>query len=330
MGTVIGTALSGPLIAHWEWPCVFYIFGLLGICWFITWNLICFSDPQSHPWISDEELKYLEKEMSTNKSDKNQPTPWKHILTSVPLWGLVIGQVGHDWGFYTLVTDLPKYMKDILHFSITENAGLSSVPNMVMWIVAISSGWLADWILFHQYLSTTVVRKLFTTIGSIGPAFFLVGASYAGCDRTTVVLLLTIAMGLMGAYYPGVKVNALDLSTNYAGLLMAITNGLAAVTGIITPYLIGEIATHQSIKEWRIVFYISMGVFVVTNAIYVLTASGEEQPWNRCENDGQLVVGDTLVLLKKSFVIERIVDELNQLGTSAEIGITSEFKASRE
>lgn len=57
-------------------------------------------------------------------------------------------------------------------------------------------------------------------------------------------------MGLMGAYYPGVKVNALDLSSNYAGLLMAITNGLGAITGIITPYLIGEIATHVSINMY--------------------------------------------------------------------------------
>lgn len=43
-------------------------------------------------------------------------------------------------------------------------------------------------------------------------------ASYVGCDRVWVVISFTVAMGLMGTYYPGVKVNPLDLSPNYAGM----------------------------------------------------------------------------------------------------------------
>lgn len=37
----------------------------------------------------------------------------------------------------------------------------------------------------------------------------------------------------MGGFYPGMKVNALDLSPNYAGSLMALTNGIGATTGFI-------------------------------------------------------------------------------------------------
>jgi ACS family sodium-dependent inorganic phosphate cotransporter len=32
--------------------------------------------------------------------------------------------------------------------------------------------------------------------------------------------------------------------------------------------------------EWRIVFWIAFGVFMVTNAVYIIWASGEVQPWN--------------------------------------------------
>lgn len=281
VGTVIGTALSGPLIHYWSWPSVFYVFGIFGILWFVLWNLICFSDPMCHPYISDQEKKYLEAELLSSDDKKDRPTPWRAILTSIPVWGLIAGQVGHDWGFYTLVTDLPKYMKDILHFTITQNAGLSAVPYLVMWISAILTGWIADFILARSILSTTAVRKIFTTIGSLGPAAFILGASYAGCDQVSVVVLFTVAMGLMGAFYPGVRVNVLDLSPNHAGSLMAIINGAGAITGIITPYLIGEITTNHSLYEWRIVFYISMAVFVITNVFYVFMASGEEQPWNK-------------------------------------------------
>jgi hypothetical protein len=52
---------------------------------------------------------------------KVPPIPWRAILTSVPVvWSLIIAQIGHDWGFVTLVTDLPLYMNDVLHFSIGE------------------------------------------------------------------------------------------------------------------------------------------------------------------------------------------------------------------
>lgn len=53
-------------------------------------------------------------------------------------------------------------------------------------------------------------------------------------------------MGFMGAFYPGMKVNALDLSSNYAGTIMAIVNGIGAITGIIAPYLVGLLTPDVS------------------------------------------------------------------------------------
>jgi len=32
--------------------------------------------------------------------------------------------------------------------------------------------------------------------------------------------------------------------------------------------------------EWRLVFWIAFIIFMVTNLVYVLWASGETQPWN--------------------------------------------------
>lgn len=84
---------------------------------------------------------------------------------------------------------------------------------------------------------------------SIGPGICIIGASYAGEDEVLVVALFTIAMGLMGAFYPGMKVNALDLSCNFAGTLMAIVNGIGALSGIITPYLVGILTPNVSITN---------------------------------------------------------------------------------
>lgn len=209
---------------------------------------MCFSDPESHPYITDKEKEYLKKEMGQLKRDESlPPTPWKLILTNVPMLALICAQIGHDFGFFIMVTDLPKYMSDVLHFKIKENALYSSLPYVMMWIVSVSTGVLGDWMLKRKYIGITASRKLFTTIASVGPAIFIIGASYAECDRTTVVVLFTIAMGIMGTFYPGMKVNPLDLSPNYAGTIMAITNGVGAITGIVGPYIVGVMTTNVRI-----------------------------------------------------------------------------------
>ncbi|XP_022911273.1 putative inorganic phosphate cotransporter [Onthophagus taurus] len=282
IGTVVGNALSGYLIeATGDWSSVFYVFGALGLLWFVIWTLICYSSPDTHPFISDEEKSYLRKELAESTSSKSKKIPWRAILTSVPLWALVAAQIGHDWGFFTMVTDLPIYMSDVLHFTVSKNGIYSSVPYICMWIVSMGSGWLCDWLIVKNYMTVTFARKFFTTVASIGPGIFMVAASYAGCDDVLVIALFTISMGFMGTFYCGMKVNALDLSPNYSGTLMAIINGLGAITGIITPYLVGALTSGHTVQEWRVVFFISLGVFIVTNIVYVLFASGEEQWWNR-------------------------------------------------
>uniref|UniRef100_A0A1B0CQC4 Permease of the major facilitator superfamily protein n=2 Tax=Lutzomyia longipalpis TaxID=7200 RepID=A0A1B0CQC4_LUTLO len=193
---------------------------------------------------------------------------------------LICAQIGHDWGFFIMVTDLPKYMSDVLRFSIKENGLYSSLPYALMWIVAILTGFLSDWLIARKFFSITAARKWFTGIAAVGPAIFIVAASYAGCDRLPVVALFTIAMGIMGTFYPGMKVNPLDLSPNYAGTLMAITNGIGAITGILAPYVVGVMTPNRSITEWRLVFWIAFIIFVVTTVVYSIWASGEVQPWN--------------------------------------------------
>lgn len=48
------------------------------------------------------------------------PTPWKAIFSSPVIWALIVVEIGFDWGAYTIVNDLPKYMNDVLHFSVKQ------------------------------------------------------------------------------------------------------------------------------------------------------------------------------------------------------------------
>ena len=46
--------------------------------------------------------------------------PWSHIFRSPPFWAILLCNVPQTYGFYTLLTELPTYMSQILHFSLNE------------------------------------------------------------------------------------------------------------------------------------------------------------------------------------------------------------------
>ena len=46
-------------------------------------------------------------------------TPWKDIFTSVPFWAILVAHTCNNWGFYTLLTTMPMYMKKVLKFNIS-------------------------------------------------------------------------------------------------------------------------------------------------------------------------------------------------------------------
>lgn len=282
LGTVFATVISGLLLKYSTtgWPAVFYFFGAFNILWFVLWVIFCYNEPQDHPFISEAEVKYLHEQLSQHKHKKPPVVPWRHVLCSMPVWALVAAMVGHGWGFLTMINDLPKYMSSVMKFSVESNGYFSSLPYLCMWFGSIVTSWCADWLISNKRMTTTNVRKLGNSIASVGPAFFIVAASYAGCDRALVVVMIALSMTLMGAALPSMKVNGLDLSPNYAGSLMALTNGIGTFTGILTPYLVGILTPNRTITEWRLVFWIIFAVFMGTNLIFVVWGDAEVQHWN--------------------------------------------------
>ncbi|KAJ8681411.1 hypothetical protein QAD02_017198 [Eretmocerus hayati] len=280
LGSTFGMVVAGLIMQHSinGWPTVFYFFGTLGVISFILNCMLCYDKPSDHPTITQTEAEYLKSKLRTHG---NTPfPPWHYILRSKPVWALVVLNFGNAWGFFTLSSDMPKYLKNVLKFSVEDNGYFSSLPYLFMWLVGYAGSHLADWGIAQQKISTTAVRKIGSTISSVGPAVFIVAASYAGCDSFLVITLVTIGLTLKGCSYFSVLINALDLSPNYVGTLTGLVNGLSTLSGIISPYLVGILTPNQMLSEWRIVFWIVCTFYLVSNTIYLIYGSGELQEWN--------------------------------------------------
>lgn len=92
------------------------------------------------------------------------------VLKSMPFWAILVAHMGQNYGYETLLTELPTYMKQVLHFSIKHNGSLSALPYLAMWLCSLLFGCLADWLIKTDRMSITNTRKLLTTICKIPDA----------------------------------------------------------------------------------------------------------------------------------------------------------------
>ncbi|XP_067047190.1 sialin-like [Acropora muricata] len=287
LGTIIGMPLTGYLCSSsfWGgWPSVFYIFGAIGVIWFFIWMTFTYDRPSDHPRISIKEREYIESTIGEGQ-DKRQrvnDTPWFSIWTSLPVWGIIVAHFCNNWGFYTFLTCLPSYFKEVLNFPIFKDGFLSAIPFLCMYVFGISAGQVADWLRLNKIIPTGEVRKVFATGGFLVPACLMVSTSYVGCEDTTLaVLLFSLALGTSNFNAASFNVNHLDIAPRYAGVLMGITNTAGTIPGIVGPFVVGVLTNNEPTRaQWQKVFYISAGVYVLGWLTFMLLASGKQQSWN--------------------------------------------------
>ncbi|KAM6997678.1 sialin [Tautogolabrus adspersus] len=279
LGTVVSLPLSGEICFYLDWTYVFYVFGAVGVVWFVLWALLVFDSPNTHPRISEREKNYITTSLKSELSPSQGVIPWKAIVTSRPLWAIVVAHFSYNWTFYTLLTLLPTYMNDILGFSIQQNGILSALPYMGCAVFAVLSGQLADYLRETLLYRTVVVRKSFTLVGMIGPALFLVAAGYTGCNYTLAVTFLTLSSALGGVSASGFNINHLDIAPSYAGILLGITNTFATIPGMVGPVIARALTKHNTIEEWQAVFYIAAAINLMGASVYTMFGRGSVQPW---------------------------------------------------
>lgn len=294
-GTVISLPLSGYLCSleyMGGWPLAFYIFGVLGLVWFVFWLWLVYDSPQTHPRIERAERVFIEHAVmpaagcaDDELSLRGAPAdaiPWRAMCTSLPLWAILVTQCGQAWAFYTQLTELPTYMKNILHMNIEQNAVLSALPYLTSWIFAIGCSVVADGMLARGWLSQRTSYKLWNTVASVIPSIGLLGVAWGGCDWRWVMAMLAGAGAFAGAVYPGNQMNHIALSPRYAGTMYGITNAAGNMCGFMAPYVVGMIVRgNETLGGWQLVFVLAAAANFGGNLFYVAFASAEEQPWSR-------------------------------------------------
>lgn len=193
-GTIIAFPAAGFLITGpGGWPSVFYVFGSVGLAWCVLWYFLGYTSPPEHPFISKEEILYIEASLSNRSSDKLK-TPWREIFTSIPMsvsffgcpvqkisvyhwpswpltfdynlsWALLVAQSAQNFGFWTLLGEIPTYFDAVMGFNMQNNGLLSTLPYLTMAGLCFTFGRMADLFFEKNLMSVVTSRKLFNTLG---------------------------------------------------------------------------------------------------------------------------------------------------------------------
>ena len=211
-GLIITFPMCGLLVSNFGWESAFYVIGSITSAWFVFWWLLVFDHPDQHPRIDPEEreelnnallLENLDNSSSSSSSSKSLAVPWVAIFTSLPFIGLMCSDASNTWGFNTLASNGPSYLKYMLGVDIKTNGFLSGLPMLCRYLGAVILAKIADFLYTRRYLSLTNTRKVFNFISEAFPALTMIALSFGGCDVSLAIALLCIGFFFNGAIASG-------------------------------------------------------------------------------------------------------------------------------
>ncbi|MDZ7671162.1 MAG: ACS family MFS transporter [Gammaproteobacteria bacterium] len=270
LGTVFALIVTPIIVQHLGWEWAFYLFGAVGVLWFAIWHFSVTARPADHPGVSADEHAAIEA--GTERQRDAEVVPWRALMSSMPVWAIIVAHFCNNWSLYVLLSWLPTYVNKGLGVDYAAVGWVTMIPHIASFLFLNVAGNVADR-LIASGMDVGRVRKLMQTIGfgGISTALIIVGQVETAWMAITV---MTIGTALAAFVTGGFAVNHMDIAPRYAGTLMGITNTAGTIPGIIGVYITGVIL--ELTNSWALVFGVAAGVTLVGLAFYLAFSSGRK------------------------------------------------------
>ena len=229
VGTVLGLAATGWIVARWHWAWAFYVFGAIGLAWAAWWFLRVSNDPNRDPRLSPAELALIRA--GTRDSAGESRLPLARLLRLPAIWSMFAAHFATTWTLYVLISWLPSYFREAQGLDIGNSGLYSAAPWIAMFAVTNLAAPLADRMI-RGGTTVTRVRKLMQAVALLGPAVCLLAARDVS-DPLAALVLLCGAAGLLGCAWSGYAPNGLDLDPRHAAQITGLSNTIATIPGIV-------------------------------------------------------------------------------------------------
>jgi MFS transporter, ACS family, D-galactonate transporter len=195
------------------------------------------------------------------------------ILRQRAAWSTALGQFCANYFWYFLITWLPGYLEKERHFPKDKMAWFGSAAFLLIGVVSVTSGWMADrWI--RSGGSPTVVRKAFAGTGLALSTIILPVAMMR--DENSAMALLLLACVAFGIYTPTIFAITQTLAGPLAaGKWTGLQNGFANLAGVAAPLFTGWVV--QRTGEFQLAFLAAAAVALAGAGFLVFGVGRIEQ-----------------------------------------------------
>lgn len=272
LGTVFALLITPVIVTQLGWEWAFYLFGIVGVIWFVLWRMLVTTAPQEHPRISTDELAWIEAHApSTGKAET--PPPWGKLLRNMPMWAIIVAHFTNNWTLYVILSWLPIYVNQGLGVDFKSVGLVSMLPHIASLIFLNIFGAYADRLLAKGF-NITRVRKVMQTLAFGGlSACLLMLPMVESVWAAIGFMCLGKAFGALNM--GGHSVNHMDIAPKHAGTLMGLSNTAGTIPGIVAVMVTGYIL--ETTGSWDLVWQTTAGVTIAGGLFYLIFASGEKQ-----------------------------------------------------
>ena len=269
LGTIAATLGTPWLVEAYGWPSVFYVFGLLGVLWYVYWRSASSERPEDARGILPAELALIRANTAPPATDP--AVPWARLLRSSAVWALIFNHFCSNWGYYLILSWLPRYFADVHGLDLVGVGYASLLPWISMFALTNVGAQIADGLIARGH-SVVFVRKLMQSVAFLGSAAALIAIGQVH-SVPLAIALMCVALGVGSFALSGYASNHLDIAPRYAGPLMGLSNTAGTLPGVIGVAVTGYIL--DATGSWALVFGIAAGLYVAGTAVWLLFAKGE-------------------------------------------------------
>lgn len=204
IGGIVAYPIIGLLSAYLEWKAIFICVGLLGLLWLLPWLYIVKASPEKHPWLSEDEKKYILSGQKNQDLDEDgdyddgyNPSTGK-LLNHKESWGVIIASAAIDPIWWLFIVWIPIYLNEVFGLDVKEIAFSAWVPYVGAMLGAWFGGLLAQNRLSIGW-SVNKTRKMVITLGCLImiPCFFLL--KDPGSAMNAVIIMAVLLFGFQTA-----------------------------------------------------------------------------------------------------------------------------------
>lgn len=283
-----------------SWNFQFYVSCGLGLTWIIFWITFAFSKPSDCPYINDSELQRINlsfDKYTRKTAGMHRLIPWKEIVCSPPFLALIAINWGGIWLHYIMMHHFVYYLLNVNGITHDLSLHLLEFALFALGVSNVFWSFLSDCLVKHDYVSATMIRKLYPFISNLLMISCMMGMIFSDCMSLAVVSLYMAMCFLRGPFIISVRANVVDLNPHFAGTL----NGIVYCTGCVVALFAWDsfsfvVRDTSDITQWRNMFLVISAVMVLFSLPYLWYGTANVQPWG---GGGTQIVQDSFTIKRE-------------------------------